>query len=633
MKRMILLLLMLALVCMLPSGVLADAAPIAADYANGKTVIDAAILKDGDAATSYAFKGGQAAVLTITLPEGAQPVSFCVQLKVSPASVTLKQKNDAGKYTSVQTLTAPGAQFVLTTDAALSSSLQLEIAGVKNAAVTLQELRIFSEGDLPADVHAFLPGQHSDILYIVPAAADVDAALLSDWAASGRTLQVLCLTAPEDESALADMLWAAGVDRYPAFGDMKALPADATAQQAGKAWADAPLTKALTSAIRASQAQLVVYDGSGAGYDRMTAVLPAAAESAKDYTFNMDDAAQHGLWAVSSLCAADSQEAADAVAQWEDLGDALLRQHCADQFADALHGDVSAIPYPARLEDGYLAEGEFLWEDPDNGLWAYLSPTLQIEIIRYEQPDIPRCWFVSDIKFKPEAESFHQQVYVNATFPGQMIYPETLAQTARLVYGINSDYYIYREDNKATGNIIRNRKVLYNHQKSMAFPNLDTMALRDDGSISVYDVKEITADELLAQGDVHDALSFGPYLVRDGELRVWAGKNCDAVEPRNAIGMVEPGHFKVITVEGRFNKGYGPAGVTLNMLAEMLYSQDVEQGFNLDGGNTSVLIFMGEKLNRTAAKSGKGETSPRNMAELFGIGASELVHTDKLNGK
>ena len=136
---------------------------------------------------------------------------------------------------------------------------------------------------------------------------------------------------------------------------------------------------------------------------------------------------------------------------------------------------------------------------------------------------------------------------------------------------------------------------------------------------------------LLAQGDVHDALSFGPWLVRDGRLRVWNGKNSEAVEPRNAIGMVEHGHYKVITVEGRFNKGVGPAGVTLNMLAQMLYAQGVQQGFNLDGGNTAVLIFMGKKLNRTASKSGKGETQPRNMSELFGIGASELVHTDKMD--
>lgn len=630
MKRIILLLLL----CLLPLCAAAENAhEIPAEFMSGKTALDAAVLSDGDAATAHLFKGGSAAVVTITLPEDAHPAALYVQLKSSPASVTLNQKTDGQKYETVQTLTNPGAQFVLTLDDSLSTNLQLEITNVKNAAVSLQELRFFQQGDLPSDLHAFLPGQAADLLYVVPSAEDVDTALVAEWVNAGRTVQLFCLTAPEDGAPLASALWSAGVANYPHFGDLKSLSADATQQQAETAWPDAALTRSLVSAIRTAQAQAVVYGGSGAARDRLAAVLPKAMTSAPDSSFNLDDAAANGLWLASALYAADSSELPSALSHWQTLGDAPLRQYCADKFADATHNDQSSIPYPERLPDGFLAEGEFLHEDRENGLWVYLSTTLQIEIVRYEQPDIPRSWFISDIRFKPEAESIHQQTYVNATFPGQMIYPETLAQTARLIFGINSDYYIYREDNKATGNIIRNRSVLYNHTKSMAFPNLDTMALHDDGSMTVYDAREITADELLAQGDVHDALSFGPYLVRDGRLRTWNGKNCDAVEPRNAIGMVEPSHYKIVTVEGRFNKGYGPAGVTLNMLGEMLYSQGVEQGFNLDGGNTAVLIFMGEKLNRTASKSGKAETSPRNMSELFGIGTSDLVHTDKLNGK
>lgn len=626
--------LMLLLVCLLPVCALADAAiEISAECLKGKSPIDASALCDGSDDTYCTFAKGKAATITINLPEGAEASAFYLRLKAAPASVALKQKGSSGKYEAVDTLSSPGTQFVLTTSAKLSGTIQLEITGVKKAAVTLQELRIFSEGDLPASLPAFIPAQTADILYAVPSAEDVDLPLLCSWAESGRTVQVLFMVEPESLNALADSLWAIGVDRAPMACGMAALSDDASAAQAEKSWPADAAAKALTSAIRASQAQMVTYGGSGAALERIAALLPAAVESAKDHSYELEDAGENGIWVASYLFAANSQDAADQVNNWQDLGNEPLRAYCASKFSDAVHGDVASIPYPERTEDGYLAEGEFLYEDAENGLWAYVSPTLQIQIVRYEQPDIPRCWFVSDIKFNPAAESFHQQTYINASFPGQMIYPETLAQTAQLVFGINSDYYIYREDSKATGNIIRNRKVLYNYSKGMGFPNLDTMALRDDGSISVYDAKEITANELLAQGDVHDALSFGPYLVRDDKLRIWAGKNCEAEEPRNSIGMVEPGHFKVVTVEGRFSKGYGPSGVTLSTLAELMYSQGVEQAFNLDGGNTSVLIFMGEKLNRTAAKSGKGETSPRNMSELFGIGMSELVHTDKLNGK
>ena len=57
----------------------------------------------------------------------------------------------------------------------------------------------------------------------------------------------------------------------------------------------------------------------------------------------------------------------------------------------------------------------------------------------------------------------------------------------------------------------------------------------------------------------------------------------------------------------------------------------IESFFEMVFASTSVLIFMGEKLNRTGKDTSVG--SPRNQHELFGIGSSELVHTDWFDGK
>ena len=53
---------------------------------------------------------------------------------------------------------------------------------------------------------------------------------------------------------------------------------------------------------------------------------------------------------------------------------------------------------------------------------------------------------------------------------------------------------------------------------------------------------------------VRDAFSFGPTLIRDGELTT---VNIDEVprianetNPRTGIGMIEPGHFVAIVVDG-----------------------------------------------------------------------------------
>ena len=331
-------------------------------------------------------------------------------------------------------------------------------------------------------------------------------------------------------------------------------------------------------------------------------------------------------------------------AEIEGKSDKEIRTWAAEEFEGAVHADPAEIPYPdTRDAEGYLPAGEeFVHEDPEKGLWAYVSSTLQVEIVKYDMPDVPHIWYEAHVIFKPEKELFQQHVYVNATFEGQQIYPETLAQSSRLVFAVNGDYYPDRvKSKKVIGNIIRRGKVLYSRElkDSTVFPVMDTLALRNDGSLSVYGRSEITADELIAQAGpedpafVHDALSFGPYLVRDGVFRLYDGNAADVPEPRCAYGMIEPGHLFFVMAEGKIPKRSdlrGEKGMTLWTLARLMYARGCEQAFNVDGGSTAVMIFMGNKLNRTGKGNSLGDA--RNQAELFGIGESEKVHTDKING-
>ena len=269
------------------------------------------------------------------------------------------------------------------------------------------------------------------------------------------------------------------------------------------------------------------------------------------------------------------------------------------------------IEYPIITENSYLDE--------------HISIT--IETIRRYGSD----FHVAEIRL--DSPQYLKTALAKDTF-GLNITERTSEQARRVgaILAVNGDYYPYRLEKKNTvGNILRDYKVLYNMdmKKTPGFPPLDTLALHDDGSISVYGAKEITADELAARGDVHDALSFGPYMARDGILRVYNGKNASLQEPRCAIGMVEPGHYIIIDCEGRVPNG--PKGMTINQIGMLLYANGCNESFLLDGGSTSVLIFMGEKLNRTGKDTSIG--SPRNQHELFGIGYSEMVHTDWFNGK
>lgn len=349
-----------------------------------------------------------------------------------------------------------------------------------------------------------------------------------------------------------------------------------------------------------------------------------------------------------------------------------------EPFASATYTDPYLILYPKeRDENGYLlpgstvtsylydesagkmttyaTEGEFVYENKLAGLWAYLSPTLQVEIVRYDGfwSKYGERWFVADVKYDVTAEHFTQHTWyvedvtglelmgklqkngiTRGDFKDQQIWPKTLAQGDRMVLAVNGDYYHNRVKAKTTGNIVRQGEVIYNISNGSGYPNLECAAFFPDGSMKVYDAKETTATALQEQG-AENVVSFGPWLVRDGEVRNYTGKNDDAREPRLAIGMVEPGHLIFIDCEGRVpnikSTGYEARGLTLNELATLMYCHGANQAINMDGGNTSVLIFMGEKLNNTGHDT--YISKPRNQEELFGLGKSELVRTDWVNGE
>ena len=53
--------------------------------------------------------------------------------------------------------------------------------------------------------------------------------------------------------------------------------------------------------------------------------------------------------------------------------------------------------FPALNEHGFLDEGEFLFENPEEGVWRYASPTLRVEILRYTQESPAQLWYEAEI--------------------------------------------------------------------------------------------------------------------------------------------------------------------------------------------------------------------------------------------
>ena len=115
-----------------------------------------------------------------------------------------------------------------------------------------------------------------------------------------------------------------------------------------------------------------------------------------------------------------------------------------------------------------------------------------------------------------------------------------------------------------------------------------------------------------------NSFAFGPILVRDGEIEPMVYEGGINKYPRQALGMVEPGHYVVLSVKGRIDSS---VGVGMLWLAERMQQMGVKEALNLDGGNTSALVFCGKLLTRLGNEKKK---SVRSVTSLAGFGHTEI---------
>lgn len=287
---------------------------------------------------------------------------------------------------------------------------------------------------------------------------------------------------------------------------------------------------------------------------------------------------------------------------------------------------------PALNAKGFLDEGEYLYSSEDEGLWIYISQTSKVIIQRKYDATQPLTWFEADLYGDLDAGEMLRTVQNDPEKMGKVRVDATeTAKKHNVVFAMNTDYYTYRvavNNNRHTGIVIRDGRILYDDpytEKQVTnsmFPNLDMLAFMPDGSLKVYHSWEKTAQEFIDEG-VQTVYSFGPYLLLDGKVSERAYANNENKNPRCAIGMVEPGHYVAIMCEGRLKRS---AGVTISYLAKMMRAKGCQIAFNMDGGQTAVMVFMGKQLNQIGAYDG-GKTNSRPTSEVLGFGTSEQVGT------
>ena len=184
----------------------------------------------------------------------------------------------------------------------------------------------------------------------------------------------------------------------------------------------------------------------------------------------------------------------------------------------------------------------------------------------------------------------------------------TMAASVNAILAINGDYY----GAQRSGYVIRNG-VLYRGTSGGG----EDLVIYADGTFGIIDEDDVTAEELLASG-AWNVLSFGPALVENGEVAVSENEEVGramASNPRTAIGILENGHYLFVVADGRTSDS---DGLSLRELAEFLQSLGCETAYNLDGGGSSSMVFLGNVINNPA--NGKNKSGERSVSDIVYIG-------------
>lgn len=284
--------------------------------------------------------------------------------------------------------------------------------------------------------------------------------------------------------------------------------------------------------------------------------------------------------------------------------------------------------YPPLDSEGFLAREavmeEFIHADEEGGRWIYISPSLRVEIERYSGTHERRklIWYISDIRFR-DGEAFRMYMANPARPSRAQARPQEIARENRVVYAQNGDLFSWRVyKRERVGLIIRDGKILHENTYSRAvaaIPPLDELALYPDGRVEMRVPGQLGARDYLERGAV-DVLAFGPILFRDRIKDDRLDRSFTHREPRSALGVIAPGHFAGIMVEGRNERS---VGANLQFVADRLLERGCVEAFTLDGGQTAAMLFMGRQVMQPGVYNGYRQA--RRQQDIIGIGQSDSV--------
>ncbi|MBQ7655695.1 MAG: phosphodiester glycosidase family protein [Clostridia bacterium] len=226
------------------------------------------------------------------------------------------------------------------------------------------------------------------------------------------------------------------------------------------------------------------------------------------------------------------------------------------------------------------------------GSTTYADPTIAVKIQHgvFDRGAETHCeYWVASIKI---AHASQLRTTAANGFRSEMLMKGTaMAKRVNAVLAINGDYWYFTHH----GYILRQGQLFLDDLRG----DRDVLLIDEDGDFHIVR-NPFTGQvhETINGKKVMQAFFFGPVLVENGKMvRDMALREDMAAEERKqrmCIAQVGPLEYKCICCGP---PARGNSGMNLTEFARLVYSLGVETAYNLDGGNSTMLMFNGQKIN------------------------------------
>lgn len=194
----------------------------------------------------------------------------------------------------------------------------------------------------------------------------------------------------------------------------------------------------------------------------------------------------------------------------------------------------------------------------------------------------------------------------------------TMAADNNAIVAIGGDYF----SNEEGGYVVRMGEVY----RKKPLKSRDMLIIDDLGDFHI--LKNSDAAQLQAliesERELINVFNFGPALVIDGELQEMPESysyNITGKEPRCAIGQIGPLEYLLVVVDGGKGREVtitledgttkSSGGCTVETLAQFMYDQGCQNAYNLDGGNSALMVFGDENYSK------KSFNSERSVSDII----------------